>query len=151
MSGHRVDTRSTFGREHEEALVRFIEPRHRARFKQILQKVAKGGARYAAGGGGRYSINHFPWWDERYVQDVRLLGQPEIDRRLRAIGAADSCWVISERAEFDGVEMPLGNALDLVMDPSCFEASVISCIPGRVAYYHDSDEESYLILERTGE
>ena len=29
-----------------------------------------------------------------------------------------------------------------------WEASVASCIPGRLAYYHDIDEQSYLILQR---
>jgi len=70
-------------------------------------------------------------------------------RALRGRGAPDTCWVLSEVPGLDGVQLPLSVALDRVCDGG-WEASVVSCLPGQLAYYHDEDEGSWLILERAG-
>jgi hypothetical protein len=54
--------------------------------------------------------------------------------------------VISEDSEIDAKELPIGEALARMWDP--WEATIASCIPGELAYYHDNDENDYLILER---
>lgn len=144
------DARTPFGVEHEEGLIRFIDPARKGRFKETLRKVAAGRPRGNVTGVARYSINHFDGWDVRYAS---LADSPpaEIERVLRAKGAQESCWVISENPDLDGVQLMLRDAVQQVSDPDSWEASVISCIPGRLAYYHDNDDGSYLILERAAE
>lgn len=54
-------------------------------------------------------------------------------RLLRARGAPDTCHVLSNGLRLDGCEAPLGEALKAV----CLHGSgsILSCIPGRLAYY----------------
>jgi hypothetical protein len=142
------DNRPAFGREHEESLVRFVKPLDRRRFKEILRKVAAGHPRGNVPRNARYALNHFPWWDSRYVTEYFSMVPDEVERTLRAREAPKSCWVLSERPEFDGVEMALRDAVEGLVGGGSCEASVISCLPGRLAYFLDDDEGTYLILER---
>lgn len=112
----------------------------------MLKKVAAGRPPGSAAGGGRYQINHFDWWDERFATDVAGLAQRELEARLRAAGAPPTCWVISEDSEIDAASLPVAEALARMWEP--WEASIASFVPGRLAYYHDHDDRSYLILER---
>jgi hypothetical protein len=141
-----ADTRPQHGRSHEEGLLNFVAARYRARFSELLKKVAAGRPPGSLAGGGRYRINHFGWWDYEYASSTKGLGPEEVAVRLRELGAGETCWVISESREIDGVELPLSVALREVWEP--WEASIVSCTPGRLAYYHDNDEDEYLIFAR---
>ena len=92
----------------------------------------------SAAGGGRYQINHFAWWDERFLTDAAGLDQADLEARLLTAGAPPNCWVISEDSGIDATELAIREALARMWEP--WEASIASFITGRLAYYHDYDD-----------
>jgi hypothetical protein len=52
---------------------------------------------------------------------------------LKKHGARDRCYVLSQNGELDGLEIPLREALVRVVGMGL--SSIISCIPGRLAYF----------------
>jgi len=140
MAHRRPDQRSAYGRAHEEGLVDLIEPSRRARFKEHLKKAAAGGADIVPDQG----------WDPRWITDVRGMSTAAIERSLRSKGAPERCWAMSNIFDPESLELPLHEAIIQVRSTEHFERSLISCIPGRLAYYDDRDDYIYLILERPG-
>jgi hypothetical protein len=69
-----------------------------------------------------------------------------ISSLLRANGAGDTCLVISENSAFDCRRMPLDEALDLVMGTN--SGSILSCVPGRLAYYEGEEPSDRCIFAR---
>jgi hypothetical protein len=57
---------------------------------------------------------------------------------------------MSEDDDIDGRTMKLDEALRLVVDGGSVYATFISCVPGRLAYFHDEEVQSRYILERAG-
>src|SRR6266550_7663490 len=43
------------------------------------------------------------------------------------------CWLVSERSDWDGRQMPLAEALEAVVGTGF--GTIISCIPGRLGYF----------------
>jgi hypothetical protein len=80
-------------------------------------------------------------WD-RYVQGIS-----NIARLLRTKGAGSTCWVISDYGEIDGKALPLESALEAVVGTS--RSAILSCIPGRLAYFEDEHEALLLVRKRT--
>jgi len=70
----------------------------------------------------------------------------KIEKLLRVRGAPAACWLVSERSEWDGRQMPLANALDSVIGAGF--GTVISCIPGRLGYFEGEGPENRHLLER---
>ena len=72
----------------------------------------------------------------------------ELERLLKAKGAPATCHVICCVLKADGRELPLREALDLV----CLQASgaILSCLPGRLAYYKPQSPAPGLVLEVPG-
>lgn len=70
----------------------------------------------------------------------------ELERRLKALGAGPTCHVMVEGLKMDGRELPLSEALHGI----CMHGSgaVLSCIPGRLAYYRPASPGAGFILER---
>lgn len=62
---------------------------------------------------------------------------------LRELGAPEDCYLMSEGG-YDGSEMELLEALELVYATGT--GTVISCVPGKLAYYEGEDWR--IILER---
>jgi len=60
---------------------------------------------------------------------------------LKRLGAPDNCWVISE-GDLDGQEVNLLAALKEVVGYGM--GTLISCIPGRLAYF-ESEDERYIL------
>jgi hypothetical protein len=56
-----------------------------------------------------------------------------IDRLLRRKGAGATCYLISPERELDQQEMPLREAIDMLITQD--SVAVACCIPGRLAYY----------------
>jgi hypothetical protein len=67
-----------------------------------------------------------------------------LERLLRARGAPATCHVLVNKLSIDGREIPLRAALDTV----CMHmyGSVLSCIPGELAYYRPEAPGYGLIL-----
>ena len=91
-------------------------------------------------------LGHFRHLDPRYVIPiVRTHQQPEdVAHILRAKGAPDTCWVVSEDDALDGKGMSLADALHAVVGAGM--GTFVSCIPGKLAYFENEDHR--IILER---
>lgn len=65
---------------------------------------------------------------------------------LRAKGAGPTCYVIADGLKADGRELPLGEALLLI----CLHRSgaILSCLPGRLAYYKPRSPAPGILFER---
>jgi hypothetical protein len=70
----------------------------------------------------------------------------ELEKLLRAKGAGPACHLIADGLKADGKELPLREALDLI----CLQAggAILSCLPGRLAYYRPAAPGQGLLLER---
>jgi hypothetical protein len=86
--------------------------------------------------------------DRRYVLVVGTedANPSAVCRLLRHYGAPASCHVISADTNLDGQELDLEEALAEVFDFS--QATIISCIPGKLAYF-EGDWHTHWILKRT--
>jgi hypothetical protein len=102
-------------------------------------------------------LAHFRWFDERYVTvapwkvdpnlklwDRHVQGVENICRLLRSKGAGKTCWVISEDSKLDGQELQLESALESVIGRGM--GTILSFIPGKLAYFEGEDES--LLLAR---
>jgi hypothetical protein len=63
-----------------------------------------------------------------------------IAAELRSRGATDRCWVFGNRT--DGCEMGLEEALDEVIGTRA--GSIVSCVPGKLAFFENEDERVIL-------
>ncbi len=89
-------------------------------------------------------LNHCTDMDARYVQ---WLGHgTDVEAVLRSAGCPNTVYVMSSAEEIDGRTLPLKEALDLVVQHGW--GTIVSCIPGRLAYYYDELGERRAILKR---
>ena len=131
--------------QHEEGLAQFITSARRRRFRESLgspkrrQKL-------------RLQLAHFSDLDPRFTTRVPTPEQaaPALAARLRGKGAGDRCFLFSESSRLDGREMALVDALVDLVDGGSDEATFVSCVPGRLAYFHDEEPESRYRLEHQG-
>ena len=103
------------------------------------------------------SLAHFRWLDQRFATPIprkvdpklklwerHVQGIENIYRLLKSKGAGASCWVISEDPEIDGRELDLRTALEHVNGRQI--GTILSCVPGKLAYFESEDET--LLLTR---
>lgn len=70
----------------------------------------------------------------------------ELEALLRGKGAGPTCHVIAAGLKADGRELPLREALNLIcLNPF---GAILSCLPGRLAYYRPQAPGHGVILER---
>jgi hypothetical protein len=96
----------------------------------------------------RDALAHFKWLDERFAHPIppkMAHTAAELVALLRQKGAGRTVWVISERRTIDGREMNLEAAMDEVWGQQC--GTILSCIPGKLAYFRDEEMHSQRILE----
>jgi hypothetical protein len=67
-----------------------------------------------------------------------------IEQLLKSKGAGKTCWATSENAELDGKELEVHAALESVVGRGM--GTILSFIPGKLAYYEGEDE--MLLLAR---
>lgn len=125
--------------EHEDGLSRFIQPVHRARFRDSLRNESLRAKL-------RDQLAHFRWLDDWYAVSAGPLDVEGITERLRALGAPDICCAVSEDEALDGRAMPLGDAVGAVLSGDY--GTLLSCIPGRLAFYCDEARLGVTILMR---
>ena len=123
--------------EHEQGLLRFLEPRYRPRLRQFL-----GDERYRRKlqdeiGRDRVRL------DSRFATQVDDIW--EAQRRLLARGAPSHCYVVAYHDALDARQMPLKEAL---WEVDYAGGGFLSCIPGRLACF--IDEVDRYVLERSG-
>jgi hypothetical protein len=122
----------------EEATVNaFITPARRERWLEALAS-AKRRKNFLD------RLNHCPDIDERYA--TLLPSNAEIAAVLRSHGAPALCHVISDLAEIDGQMMELDDVIDQIEFAQW--GTLISCIPGRLAYYYDESGARRMLLQR---
>ncbi len=121
---------------HEEGLARFILSPHRPHFLESLRnarlrrKLRDHSSLLLAGPavfGGRGPVD-----------DAALT------QRLRALGAPDVCFVLSEDETLDGLSMPLDEAVQRALWSD--SGALISCIPAKLALYADEARLDVTIL-----
>jgi hypothetical protein len=131
--------------EHEAGLIRFLRPDRRSRYKALLAKPQR---RTKLLGTLPHTIRRD--LDESYMTTYR--GRPEdVARALRDKGAPEECFVISYwDREDDAYASALTEALaDVIQGDGGTYGAFVSCIPGRLAYFHGEDIDARFILERT--
>ncbi len=67
---------------------------------------------------------------------------------LKSKGAGETCHIISDIIELDGLDLPLRDALEEI--ESYILGSILCCVPGRLAYYKPEDPGTRYILEKKG-
>jgi len=149
----RVKNKETQSADHEAAVIRaFVQRDKQERFLSFLASP-KNRKKFTE------SLSHFRWFDQRFAASLRwkvdqdpkltpwekhLSGIENIVRLLKSKGAGPSCWVISEDPEIDGRELDLRAALEHVNGRQM--GTVLSCVPGKLAYFEGEDET--LLLAR---
>ena len=142
---------ATLQAEHEQATVKaFIVRARQERFSSFLLSP-KNRKKFTQ------ELAHFRWFDDRFATavswkvdpslklwDRHLQGLGNVSRLLRSKGAGQTCWVISEDSKIDGQQLRLESALESVLGNGM--GTILSCIPGKLAYFEGEDEA--LILFR---
>jgi hypothetical protein len=136
-------SRDGLAKEHEDGLAVFISREWRDRFQQSLaspQRREKVLAR----------LNHFRHLEMRFASPVPMSDQKSavIGVVLRRHSAPGLCYVVSDDSDFDGREMALAEALVEIVDGGISAGTFISCIPGRLAYFHDEEPTNRYVLRR---
>ncbi len=122
----------------EEAVVRaFVAPARRTRWLESLAS-AKRRRRFLD------RLNHCRDIDERY--STLLPSNADVVAILKANGAPAKCYVISATETLDARELPLAEALNEAAYGGW--GTLISCLPGRLAYYYDECGERRMLLKR---
>jgi hypothetical protein len=102
-------------------------------------------------------LPHFRWFDKKYSTPVSWSPDPKLklwERHVQGIenivlllkskGAGETCWVISADLDIDGKLLALESALESVVGSGT--GAILSCIPGKLAYFEGEDES--LLLAR---
>ena len=147
----RVKNEETQSVDHEAAVIRaFVQRDKQERFLGFLANP-KNRKKLTE------SLSHFHWFDPRFATpipwkvdpklklwDRHVQGVENIHRLLKSKGAGLTCWVLSEDSEIDGRELDLSAALEHVRGREI--GTILSCIPGKLAYFESEDES--LLLAR---
>jgi hypothetical protein len=127
---------------HEEAFAKaFLPSEKRARFIQLLAQPRRRKEMLVQLNG------HLPYLpDFATVVPGEQDFPDELEKLLRAKGAGSTCHVIVNGLKADGRELPLREALMLI----CMHrfGAILSCLPGRLAYYKPESPAPGIILER---
>jgi hypothetical protein len=85
-----------------------------------------------------------PRWRVRLPSDRD--GVASVEHELLARGAGPTCHLVSESRALDGRRLPLPEALGAVIGSSV--GTLISCVPGTLAFYEGEDPEERVLLHR---
>ncbi|HEY0763986.1 MAG TPA: hypothetical protein VGD61_16545 [Pyrinomonadaceae bacterium] len=127
---------------HEYEFARnFIVPEKRARYLSLLE--SKNGRKKILEG-----FNHCHDLDPRFAKRIpsNQDSATSIEALLRQKGAPETCYVMSDNPDIDGREMSLTDALLKTVAKDA--GTLISCIPGKLAYFEMEGFDGRYILER---
>lgn len=115
--------------EQEEAFIRaFIVPDKRERYRQMM---ARPKSRHKILQRLYHTLDTIP---QRTAMIASGDHFPEgVEAMLKRRGAGARCYLIAPEAELDQREMPLREAIDLLINED--NVAVACCVPGRLAYY----------------
>ena len=127
---------------HEEQFAReFIAPEKRERYLSLLESE-RGRKKLVAG------FHHCRDLDHRFARLIPSHHQSaeSIEELLRSKGAPQKCYVMSDDQNIDRQELELTEALAKIVGMDA--GALISCIPGRLAYFEmEGFSERYLLLK----
>jgi len=129
--------------DHEQTFVQaFVVKSKRARF---LEKLASPKHRREF----LSCLDHNLAYDPEFAVQVPPWEQSAalVYAKLRELGAPEGCHAIASRADLDGRQMPLREALRNVLGMG--DGVVLSCIPGKLSYYESEDPNGRYILFRS--
>jgi hypothetical protein len=125
---------------HEESVVKaFILPVRQERYLEFL-KSPKKRAKFIA------QLAHFKHLNPKFVVGIpgNQQNPTSLLKLLTEKGAGPNCWVMSEDPALDEQEMDLEAALKETIGRQM--GTILSCVPGRLAYFED--EDGRYVLER---
>ncbi len=119
----------------------FLLPARRERFLGLVA-TGKGRPKFVE------ALAHFDSFDPRFKRVIPPNERTPsgIELILRKLGAPGSCYAISEWSEIDQSEMQLGDALRKIVGYQM--GTILSCVPGRLAYYEGEGKGNRFILHR---
>ena len=129
--------------DHEQAFVHsFIL---RAKQSRYLQKLASSKHRREF----LSCLHHNLDFDPKFAVQVPPTEQSAelVYAKLRDLGALEHCHVIATGTDLDGRQLHLREALGNVVGMG--DGVVLSCIPGKLAYYESEDVNGRFILSRS--
>jgi hypothetical protein len=135
----------TPGATHEAAIVAaFIVKAKQTRFLEFLPDPRRRGDVLAT------FTTHHPDLDLRFAAKIpgHQQNPDAIANLLRERGAPERCYVISADVGIDGLFLPLAETLLKVVGSS--KGTLLSCIPGRLAYFEGHEYGARYVLERRG-
>ncbi len=122
----------------EEATIRaFFSPLRRSRW---LESLASSKRRSKA----LDKLNHCRDLDHRFA--TPLCSKSDIVSVLKSYGAPKTCYVFSSTLVLDGCELELSEAISQTELSGW--GTIISCIPGQLAYYYDECGERRILFAR---
>src|SRR5262245_62041045 len=130
--------------EHATGLVRaFFQRSRRGRYLALLASGSQGRTKF------RRALAHLRDLDDRFVRPIPSgpLEQTVL-KVLRELGAPETCYVLSERDDLDDRELELEDALDSIIGHGA--GALLSCIPGRLAYFEGEGPGDRCVLYRSG-
>ena len=119
----------------------FVNPLKR---KHLIEILANPKRRHRA----TETLAHFHDFDPSAVVPLESADQTPaaIESALRSRGAGDKCHVISANRAMDGKTVPLKLALEKVVGFGM--GTLLSCVPGELAYYEGEGPSDRCILAR---
>jgi hypothetical protein len=127
---------------HDEQTIRaFITPERRTRWLDALASQRRRRAILNR-------LSHGRDLDERFATPVP--STTDVAATLRALGSPEVCYVMSDNRDLDGRELPLDEAV--LRAELGGLGTLISCVPGRLAYYSgESGSHCRMLLRRSRE
>ena len=140
MSGLRITVYSADMNPHESAFVEsFVLKARRERALELLAS-SKNRHKFTS----KFDHHGRDYIIPECIRSIEPRHQhpPNIANILRAMGAPEICHVIG--GEHDGEDMDLPNALKQVVGYGT--GTVLSCVPGRLAYFEGEIRERFLLV-----
>jgi hypothetical protein len=132
---------ASVGSIHEEEFIRsFIQKDRRERCSYLLSHPARR-REFTS------KLAHFNWLDDRFSASIpssMAHTAKELVSLLEQHGASSTVWVISEDRSLDGRSLPLPEAMESIWGSSM--GSVLSCIPGKLAFFRGEEMRSERLL-----
>lgn len=127
---------------HEEAFAKaFLPSEKRARFIQYLSQPKRRKEMLT-------QLDHHLPYAPAFATEVSGAQDfpDELEKLLQGQGAGPTCYVIAHGLKVDGRELPLREALlAICMSP---RGAILSCLPGRLAYYRPAAPRPGVLLVR---
>lgn len=126
--------------DEEEFFRAFTVPAHRARFLSLLESK-KGRDKLVR------LLDHFDESNFQHAMRIPVDQQAafEIEKLLRRKGSFEICHIMSTNHESDQKKLPLDHALKATIGNGF--GTIISCIPGKLAYFEGEEPNERYILE----